>query len=284
MGDLYRSGYHDGIESVNDFHFTRSRIIISKIFEYARGDKFLTFICTSCLTNLLRTARYKFGRSGNVPLSGTLYMGSLQVETNPFRTFKNKISAIKKIVPLIQESQNAVQTVSLPTAELHPIIDYIFTDPPFGGNLPYSELNYVWESWIKVKTNIVEEAIESPSQRKSVFDYQRLMQQCFDEYYRILKPGKWMTVEFSNTSAGVWNAIQNSIQQAGFVVSGVTGLDKKQGSYKAVMSPTAVKQDLVISCYKPTQNFENSFKHTHVSEVGVWEFIEEHLNHLPIHL
>ena len=32
-------------------------------------------------------------------------------------------------------------------------VDYIFTDPPFGNNLMYSELNFLWEAWLKVFTN-----------------------------------------------------------------------------------------------------------------------------------
>ena len=77
------------------------------------------------------------------------------------------------------------------------------------------------------------------------------MQRCFAEYYRVLKPGRWMTVVFSNSKAAVWNAIQVALQQAGFVVAEVTALDKVQGSYRQVTSTTAVKQDLVISAYKP---------------------------------
>jgi len=37
------------------------------------------------------------------------------------------------------------------------------------------------------------------------------MQRCFAEYYRVLKPGRWMTVVFSNSKAAVWNAIQVAI-------------------------------------------------------------------------
>jgi hypothetical protein len=40
-------------------------------------------------------------------------------------------------------------------------LDYIFTDPPFGGNLMYSELNFLWEAWLKVFTNNKPEAIEN---------------------------------------------------------------------------------------------------------------------------
>jgi hypothetical protein len=51
------------------------------------------------------------------------------------------------------------------------------------------------------------------------------MQRCFAEYQRVLKPGRWMTVVFSNSRAGVWNAIQVALQQAGFVSDERSAID-----------------------------------------------------------
>ena len=163
-------------------------------------------------------------------------------------------------------------------------IDYIFTDPPFGENIYYSDLNLLIEAWYKVLTNPQEEAIIDKAKTKSIVEYQILMQKCFSNYYRCLKPGKWMTVEFSNTSASVWNGIQNALQNAGFILANVSSLDKQQGTFQAVMSPTAVKQDLVISCYKPSSEFDEKFKQHQQTGVAIWDFVDEHLNHLPIHL
>src|SRR5690606_15068383 len=117
--------------------------------------------------------------------------------------------------------------------------------PPFGSNLNYSELNFLWETWLKVKTNNKQEAIENAVQKKGSQEYRTIMSACFSEAYRVLKPGRWMTVEFSNTKASVWNSIQTALTEAGFIVANVSALDKKQGSFKAVTTPTAVKQDLV---------------------------------------
>lgn len=88
-----------------------------------------------------------------------------------------------------------------------------------------------------------------------------------------------MTVEFSNTQASVWNAIQTALQEAGFIVANVSALDKKQGSFKAVTTTTAVKQDLVISAYKPTVALEQSLDRR--DENTVWEFVRVHLSNLP---
>ncbi|HID64730.1 MAG TPA: site-specific DNA-methyltransferase, partial [Anaerolineae bacterium] len=38
-------------------------------------------------------------------------------------------------------------------------LDYLFVDPPFGGNLMYSELNFLWEAWLRVFTNNGPEAV-----------------------------------------------------------------------------------------------------------------------------
>ena len=217
-------------------------------------------------------------------MNGVLYVASTHQENNVFNVIKQKIGDLRRAFAL-PISGNLVSTHS---ATDNPMdsesIDYIFTDPPFGGNIMYSELSYLWESWLKVKTNNTPEAIESSAQNKGLLEYQKLMGKSFREYFRLLKPGKWMTVEFSNTGADVWNGIQTAISSAGFVVANVASLDKKQGSFKAVTTPTAVKQDLVISCYKPSSEFDERFKRNLTTDLAVWDFTEEHLNHLAIHL
>lgn len=115
-----------------------------------------------------------------------------------------------------------------------------------------------------------------------MFSYQTIMANSFQEFFRILKPNRWMTVEFSNTSAAVWNSIQNALGRAGFTIAIVRGLDKKQGSFNAQTTTTAVKQDLVISCYKPSSLLSEKI-HTGMPETTVWDFIEDHLLFLPVH-
>ncbi|RMD60542.1 DNA methylase, partial [Candidatus Parcubacteria bacterium] len=105
---------------------------------------------------------------------------------------------------------------------------------------------------------------------------------CFQEYYRVLKPGRWMTVEFHNSRNSVWNAIQEALQRAGFVIADVRTLDKQQGTFKQVTTGGAVKQDLIISAYKPNGGLEERFKLEAGSEEGVWDFVRTHLRKLPV--
>lgn len=148
----------------------------------------------------------------------------------------------------------------------------------------YSEVNAIWEAWLGVFTNTKEEAVINRKQNKTLFDYQALMTKSLKEFYRVLKPNKWITIEFSNTSASVWNSIQNALQGVGFVVSNVSSIDKKQGSFNAVTSTTAVKQDLVITCFKPSDELLNKFTSISDKDKNIWEFVNELLQHLPVHL
>jgi len=213
-----------------------------------------------------------------------LYIGSQVSEANVSIALHNKLKRLAKAFSLIKTKQVVTTNSATDMSQIATdSIDYIFTDPPFGANISYSELNFIWECWLKLITNINKEAIENRGHGKTLLDYQELMAACFNEYFRVLQPGKWMTVEFSNTSAAVWNGIQTALQRAGFIIANVSALDKQQGSFKAVTTATAVKQDLVISCYKPSDEFENRFN-SNQSDVAVWDFVAEQLNHLPIHI
>lgn len=268
-----------GITHVHHFYTKRVLFIFSAMKNKFHGK--LNWLLSSIVEGNSKLNRERpFGLPSK--LSGTLYVSSMIREIDAISFAKRKIETYKRAIIRLDTGNSSLGVNSAATWNVtNNTIDYIFTDPPFGGNLMYSELNYIGESWLKIKTNNKEEAIENSSQHKTLFDYQEIMQRCFAEYYRILKPGKWMTVEFSNTGAAVWNGIQTSIQQAGFVIANVAALDKQQGSFKAVTSPTAVKQDLVISCYKPSSEFDEKFK-VQSADVNIWTFIEEHLEHLPV--
>ena len=125
------------------------------------------------------------------------------------------------------------------------------------------------------------EAIIDRVRKKSVVEYQDLMRSCFKEYEKALKPGRWMTVVFHNSQNSVWNAIQEALLSVGFIVADVRTLDKKQGSFQQVSS-TTVKQDLVISAYKPADHFEKTFEIKAGTNEGVWEFVNAHLAQLPV--
>ena len=281
-----------GITHIHHFFTTREHLfvalLINKIKEVKESNirLLLMFALTSSLPYASRMRRFRADRKGGGPLSGTLYVSSLITPPHVLRTFERNAKTIGDSLstPVSKMRGQIVSTQSAHCLRNMPdnSIDYIFTDPPFGHNFDYSELNFFWEAFLGIFTNQTSEAIVSSSQKKGVEEYRHLMEACFQEYYRVLKPGHWITVEFSNTKAAVWNAIQSALERCGFVVANVASLDKKQHSFKAVMTPTAVKQDLIITAYKPNGGLEERFEQEATTEEGVWDFVRTHLKYLPV--
>lgn len=282
LGDESRRNDKIGITHTHQFYTYRCFLYLSRINELVCGDIFLKAWLTSACISTTKMNRFRF--SGTGVNSGTLYIPSLNWEFNPRNTLQKKIQSFVDIHYSQRGNVNMSVTSATNLSEISDnTIDYIFTDPPFGANIMYSELSSIWEGWLSVITNNKDEAIVNKTQRKNLFDYQQLMSCSLKEFFRILKPGKWITIEFSNTSASVWNSIQSALQTAGFIVANVSALDKKQGTFKTVNTTTAVKQDLVITCFKPSSEFVKKISLGSISG-GIWDFVEELLSHLPIHV
>jgi hypothetical protein len=69
---------------------------------------------------------------------------------------------------------------------------------------------------------------------------------------------------------------------AGFVIADVRTLDKQKVTHTQVTAAGAVKQDLVISAYKPSRQFEQRFLQEAGTDQGAWDFIRQHLAQLPV--
>ena len=282
VGDKFSDPYRVGCKTVSQVYPQRTKYVLGYLYglitqSYKRYSKELMFIFTSMLPKLTKMNRYmpQHGSRALVgPMANTLYIPPQYVENNPIDQFEYQANKVIKAFELCSNG-SAIQVCSATDSSMPDnSVDYIFTDPPFGANIMYSELNTIAESWLKVKTNNKEEAISNKTQQKGIPEYQSIMTACLKEYYRVLKPGHWMTVEFSNTSASFWNSLQYSIQSAGFIISAVTDLNKERGGLHSMLGPTAVKQDLAISCYKPTDTLINKVFNGN-SENQVWEFVHD---------
>ncbi len=259
-GDLYRSGYHKGITHLHHFYTRRNLIVFARMWERVQQYKgglrdalqfWLLSYNASHATNMTRVIA-KTGQKDLVVTSaqpGVLYFSGLPVEKNLISGLRRKHSTITKAFKIIHGRKGKIRVYQDSSCRTHltdESIDYVFIDPPFGGNIPYAEVNFINEAWLKRYTDRTEEIIVSPSQDKSLCDYQSLLTAALSECYRVLKKSCKATVVFHSSKSGVWNALQSAYQDAGFTVESSSVLNKTQGSFKQVTTSGAVRGDPLI--------------------------------------
>jgi len=275
-----------GIRYVCHMYTRRAVIAYATLFSQELSTPTNTALFRFSLTainNYISRKQGYFGGGGGV--SGTLFTPSLHLERNVFAVAKRKLKALRtlhfspKRIPSALVSTNSATNLSLIPSDA---VDYIFTDPPFGESLQYAELNHFVEAWLRVRTAPEQDCVLNYVHSKDLRFYTKKMSHAFQEFARVLKPGRWITVEFHNSQNAVWAAIQESMEAAGLVVADVRVLDKQQRGFNAVNRSGAVDKDLIISAYKPSHELEVRFQLDAGTASGVWDFVRDHLARLPI--
>ena len=259
-GDLYRRGYHQGITHLHHFYTRRNLIVFTRLWDRANAYggslaaalRFWMLSYNAAHATVMTRVVAKSGQPDLVVTSaqsGVLYVSGLAVEKNLIAGLRRKLSTITRAFELIHGRRSRVEvrqssscSVDLPSGS----IDYAFTDPPFGGNIPYSEVNFLNEAWLERYTDRTEEAIISTTQNKALVEYRRLLTAALAEHHRVLKRDGKLTLVFHSASAKIWRALQGAYTDAGFAVECAGVLDKTQGSFKQVTTGGAVRGDPLL--------------------------------------
>jgi hypothetical protein len=273
-GDLYRSGYHEGISHLHHFYTRRNLIVFARLWQRtqtypgALGDalRFWLLSYNASHATIMSRVVAKTGQNELVTTSaqpGVLYVSGLPVEKNLFKGLRRKLKTIVQAFETIESrcgkvvvKQQSSCNVNLPDGS----IDYAFTDPPFGGNIPYAEVNFINEAWLDCYTDRKEEITISKHQEKSAQDYEVLMTKALKEIHRILRPKGKATVVFHSATAEVWNTLQAAYRNAKFGVERASVLDKTQGSFKQVTTEGAVRGDPVLLLNKESPRADQSIQ------------------------
>lgn len=138
-------------------------------------------------------------------------------------------------------------------------VDYIYTDPPYGGHIAYLDLSTMWAAWLGFpirNEDRSEEVIEGGQLRKTRADYERLLGESLAQMYAVLKRGAWMSLVFAHRDPSYWVAVVDACRRAGFryvntvvqPVGVVWSMHKKKNPLRVLSG------ELVLNFYKPTHN------------------------------
>lgn len=263
-GDLHRSGYHQGMTHLHHLYTARNfrglatlwQLIEDEPEELREALRLLVLSYNAVHSTLMTRVVLKKNSKDFVVTgaqSGVMYVSGLPVEKNVFTGIRRKIKTFAAAFDLLHGLSGDATIVTGSSADLDladESVDYVFTDPPFGGYIPYSEINQLNELWLGQTTDTADEAIISPTQGKGVGEYQRLLTSVFSEVARVMKPTADATLVFHSSKASVWQALATSLADAGLAVTAASILDKTQASFKQVNGHVAVSGDPLLRVTK----------------------------------
>jgi len=222
-------------------------------------DDILRFTVTSFLLNLSKLYKHREGGGGQP--TGNYYIPQINRENEAWASFERKykdvleahslLPSVLKCSEVIVSTDTAVNLNSIPSNS----VDLVFTDPPYAGKYQYGELNFVWEAWLQLDTQWYGDEITINEIRgKTEADWTNLMRQAMTESFRVLKPGRWLSLCYHDTSEGTWSLVQDIMAEVGFLPD--TGgdalyIDTGQKTYNQSQAEKVTKRDLVINFRKP---------------------------------
>ena len=265
-GDLHRAGYHRGIKKLHHFYTRRNFLAVATLWELAgnfpddtRDALHLLILSYNSAHSTLMTRVVVKKEQNDFVLtgsqSGVLYISGLPVEKNVIEGVARKAKAFREAFALVHGSASKVQVFNRSSEQMgipDASVDYVFTDPPFGGYIPYAEINQINELWLGEATDRTQEIIVSEAQKKDVGVYGKMMGNVFGEIARVLKPDGTATVVFHSAHSEIWRALVSAYRGAGFSVIATSVLDKIQASFKQVVSKVSVKGDPMLLLVKET--------------------------------
>ena len=134
-------------------------------------------------------------------------------------------------------------------------VDFIITDPPYGGLVQYMDLSMVWLVWLKkFDEKYMPDSSGEITYKKGITSrdtYRKRLTNAFRVMYRVLKPEHYLVVTFHNQSIEEWNYFVGAIRESGFVFEKVTHQYNKRSGESNVSNPYGTTgSDFYIRCKK----------------------------------
>lgn len=241
-----------GIRHVNDLLSHRNLLVFSDLWHRVSvlADDDVAPVCRAVLTGAFTTVSERQGYfGGGGGMSGNLYMPVIRMEKNVHTVVRRRLGLLRK-AEAHKASWSTTAGVLTQSATLLGVatasVDYVYTDPPFGANMIYSELNLALEAWLGRRTRGDLEAVVDPTRGLDVDAFGDRLTTALREVGRVLRPGRAMTLQFHNSDEGAWGALQAALDAAGFEVEAVAVLDKGGTTLLSDIRQNSVSQDLLI--------------------------------------
>ncbi len=218
-----------GIDCVADIYSRKNLFVLLEIKKEIDKIKnldlkeFLMYCFTSIVFNTSLMSRYRKYENTSIKM-GTYYIPPLIKDNNVINSFSSKVlKTYDANIGIFKKTKQPKCSINLGDASnLSNIktnsIDFIYTDPPYGGMISYSELNFLIECWLDIEHDYKNEMIIDLSSKKTSEYYFELFEKFLNEASRVLKKNRSMILVFHNTNLNVWKDLQKVILNSKFLL------------------------------------------------------------------
>lgn len=259
--------------------------LLTLINKHSRGNekKLLLVAFTSNLANCSKLVPpiSSRGRMSQGAWMTGFYTGPTYIENNVLHYFENRLGKIIKgkqdfLAELNSNRQHKnLATIKKVSKEVlsqdaknltleNDSIDYVFTDPPYGGAVPYFEQSIIWNSWLGFKPDYDDEIVISDSKEREKHNshYQIEINKAFAEISRVLKKDHYFSLTYHSLSGLEWKAITNACIKNGFELVDYRWLVQKSFTPRQINRAKSIKGDVLVtlknSYNKKTQMYDDS--------------------------
>lgn len=153
-------------------------------------------------------------------------------------------------------------------------IDFIITDPPYGGLVQYLDLSYIWNVWLKHYdksfSNIDFNSEITINKKFDLTNYETKMTSALKKLNRILKDDGKMVITFHNQKIEIWNSFIRSLQNSNFIIEKVIHQKNRRSGESVVANPYGTSgTDFYIRCAKNLKRISTNSSDRKLSEAIV---------------
>lgn len=150
-------------------------------------------------------------------------------------------------------------------------VDAVITDPPYYGNVMYSELSEFYYAWLRLvlkdkyeyfRSEHVPRATEvivNKVQGKEEKDFIEGLTAVFKEANRKLKDEGLMVFTFHHQEEKAWGAVLQSVLNAGFYISAIYPVQSESYVSPHIFQKANVRYDMVVVCRKRKEEPEKRY-------------------------
>lgn len=200
---------------------------------------------------------------------------------------RNHFNSLNKNAFKIDSSRNmkiySVDVGALPDIVGKESVDYIYTDPPYGGHIAYLDLSIMWNHWLGFTINKkrrAEEAIVGGELNLSESHYLSKLENSVGACFKLLKKDRWVSIVFQHWNTAYFKTIlQTASNYGGELRAAITQeRDVVWSMHKKKNAESVLAAEMVLTFYYPkkqAKKLESPGNNTHLE---VEELLEQVLS------